>query len=145
MIELELIDEWDGWSGIAVPDDMTVEIQTDDTTAEMQISLLKLLELYGCILHQKPRKLTIGTGSSVEITDEDEYVRLTKYPIEVRTTFDALQQSLDRLLRQVFARKDEREGLEERGKAFRYAEKKLRENDLEYDVETLYQRLSNER
>lgn len=54
MIEFKLKDEWDGWSGIAIPDDMSVQLQTADTTHEMQISLMKLLELYGYSVHQKP-------------------------------------------------------------------------------------------
>ncbi|MFC7079372.1 hypothetical protein [Halorussus caseinilyticus] len=83
MIDFELEDEWDGWSGIAIPDDMSVQLRTVNTTHEMHISLLKLLELYGYSVHQKPCQLTVGTGSSIEIVDENEYVWVKKYPLKI--------------------------------------------------------------
>jgi bifunctional DNA-binding transcriptional regulator/antitoxin component of YhaV-PrlF toxin-antitoxin module len=142
MIDFELKDEWDGWSGIAIPDDMNVQLQTADTTHEMQISLMKLLELYGYTVHQKPCVLTVGTGSSIEIVDENDHIWLKKYPLKIRTTFEDLQESLEPLLRQVFIKKDEQEGANEREDSISYAQKKVQESDVEYDVNELYQRLT---
>lgn len=142
MIDFELKDEWDGWSGIAIPDDMDVQLQTADTSHEMQISLIRLLELYGLAVHRKSGEMTVGTGSSVEIIDENNHIRLKKYPLNIRTTFEDLEESLELLLRQVFIRKDEREGPNEREESIRYAEKKLQENDIDYDVKALYRRLT---
>lgn len=142
MIDFELRDEWDGWSGIAIPDDMSVQLRTTDTTHEMQISLLKLLELYGYSVHQKPCKLTVGTGSSIELVDENEYVWVKKYPLKVRTTFKELQEDLEPLLRDVFVKKDEREGATEREESISYAQKKVQERDIEYDVKELYRSLT---
>lgn len=142
MIEFELKDEWDGWSGIAIPDDMKIQLQTANTTHEMQISLMSLLELYGHTVHQKPGKLTVGTGSSIEIVCEGDHIRLKKYPLNIRTTFEDLQKSLESLLRQAFIRKDEREGPSEREDGISYAQKKVRENDIAYDVNELYCQLT---
>lgn len=142
MIDFELKDEWDGWTGITIPDDMKIQLQTADTTHEMQISLMKLLELYGHTVHHKPCKLTVGTGSSIEIIDENDHIWLKKYPMKIRTTFEDLQESLEPLLRQIFIKKDEREGPNEREDSIGYAQKKVQESNVEYDVKGLYRRLT---
>ena len=144
MIDFELKDEWSGWAGIAIPDDMAVQIQTSDTAHKMHISLMKLLHFYGCVINEEECNLTVGTGSSIKLVREDNHVWLKKYPLNIRTTFEELQARLEPLLRQIFIKKDKQDGGSEREDSLIYARGRLQENGIEYDVKGLYHRLTSE-
>lgn len=144
MVDFELKDEWSGWAGITIPDDITVSIQMSDTTHKMQISLMKLLHFYGCAMNEEECNLTVGTGGSLKLVKENDHVWLKKYPLKIRTTFEELQSGLEPLLRQVFIKKNERDGGSKREESIRYAQERVQEKDTEYDVKALYCRLMSE-
>lgn len=144
MIDFELKEEWSGWTGIAIPDDLDVQIQTSDTTHKMQISLIKLLHFYGCTMNEEECSLTVGTGSSLKLVKENDRVWLKKYPLNIRTTFEELQASLEPLIRQIFIKKNKRDGESEREEGIRYAQERMQEEGVEYDVKALYCRLMSE-
>ncbi|MFC4549693.1 MULTISPECIES: hypothetical protein [Halorussus] len=143
MIKFDLENEWDGWSGIGIPDDLTVKIRTASESHVLETSLMGLFELYGYVLHEEPGELLVGTGSTIRIIGDDSGVIFEANRLSVQTTFGELRENLKQLLREVFAAKDVREGPDEREDAIRYAEKQVHDKGIGYDVGVLYEQLTS--
>ena len=144
MIEFKLDSEWGGWSHAAIPDDVEMTIRTSDTTHHMEISLTSLMELYGYVVHEKECDMVVGTGDFIEIIAENGYVRFRKPPLNIRTTFEELEDKLELLLRDVFEAKDNREHVGNREEQLESTQRKLQKKEIEYDVKKLYRRLVSE-
>lgn len=138
MIEFELISEWGGWEHIAIPDDMEVVLKTTDTEHRMEISLASVLELYGYVTNRQSCDLVIGIGSFIEITPENSHVRFRKPPLDIRTTFDELEESLEPLIRETFEAKSSGPNDRSHVEPIQNIQKKLEQKNIGYDVEKLY-------
>lgn len=144
MMEFELESEWGGWDHISIPDDMEVLLRTSNTEHSMQISLASLLELYGYVVHRQSCDMVVGTGDIIEISLEDNHIRFRKPPLDIRTTFDELEITLESLIQEAFKEKSAESDMESRTEAIRSVQKRIEEKDIGYNIEELYAKLVEE-
>lgn len=82
--------------------------------------------------------MVVGTGDFIEIVSTDNHVRFRKPPLNIRTTFEELESSLEPLIHKTFEEKDSSSSPEERTEAIKSVQKKIEKKGVGYDVKGLY-------
>lgn len=141
MIEFQLDRAFGGWQDTSTPDNLEITVTANGTTHQMEASLRELLQLYGATLHSEEVQVVVGTGSTVQLVEKNGWLRFKKYPLDVRTTYDELQEALENLIKQVFQVKNQKGSAEEREDQLAYLEAWLEKQDVGFDVNELYRKL----
>lgn len=142
MIEFTLESAWGGWDETSIPDNLEITLRTNDTTHQMEASLRELLELYGMALHEREGTITVGTGKYIELERCNDVIRFRKPPLDIRTTFEELQDALEPLLAATFEAQDKNGKQDMRAEQLTHEQQRLRRHEIEYDVQALYNRFS---
>lgn len=145
MISFELQKAHAGWKHSAIPDNLEITVRGDGGVHEMQAGLRELLILYDMVLKQSEVSIIVGTGKTIELTDDGNDVLFKKYPLSVQTTYGELQTALEQLLEEVFREQNVKSTEQERQKGLEDLEKILQSRESLFDVFELFERLSRTR
>lgn len=140
-VKFNLDDVYLGWEGSSLSDDLKIILHANGTSHTMSAALRELLRLYYYVDRRETCDLPIGTGQSIHIESNDEGIRLRKPPLDIVTTFETLEESLETLLQEIFAEKDDLSDEATREEQLEYLRQYLTEHGEEIDVKDLYSRL----
>lgn len=141
MIEFELEEASAGWKFSGIPDNLVVIVRTSDTKHRMQTSLRDLLLLYDTVLKNKEESIVTGTGHTIKLVEDGDFVMFNKYPLSIRTTYDQLQSALEPLLGEVFEVQDAKSTTDERKRSMQELNNTLQSKNSEIDIIELYKKL----
>ncbi|MFC4549696.1 MULTISPECIES: hypothetical protein [Halorussus] len=143
MIEFELKSMSYGWYGSDVPDNIEFVIRTEDGRQyDMSASLQQLAVLYDSIVNRAARNFFIGAGTSVEVQDLGEKLKVQMGRTTLTGSESLLRERIEHLLKGVFKNADQ-EDPSARERNLHQINNHLQEFYGGFDFESLYQSLSS--
>lgn len=144
-MKFELLSTWGGWDQTTIPDNLEIEFQTDESAQRFQASLRDICFIYGLTANRTTGDTVIGTGTYVELSEDDDgNVIFDLSPIRVKTNYAELESELESLLRLIFEQQDRRDSSATRSEQLRHLEEWLSARNIACDVSELYLRISRE-